>query len=162
MMGARSSDQSVTIRGVTYDSPKAAAAEFGLHPNTVRTARRNGTLERVGTGRTGVEPMRVRIDGQDFDDVHAAAAHFGVAVMTVYAAIADGDPDRIARPPSYNPWKSRPFEVGGITFPSMRDASRKLGFKNPEYIAKAIKQKSKRGRERILAAAMRYAARGGA
>lgn len=157
-MGARIY-QSIEIRGVTYPDLNAAADALGVHPNTVRAARRNGRLHRVGTGRVGTEPLPVRIAGQEFESAQAAAAHFGVAVGTVYSAVCDGDPDRIVRPKRYNPWKSQPFSIGGLTFPSMREASRALGFKSEEYIAKAIKRGSRRGQERILAAAMAYAAR---
>jgi len=43
----------------------------------------------------------------------------------------------------------------------MRAASRALGFKDEEFIAKAVKRKSKRGQERIMVAAMHYAAKHG-
>lgn len=161
-VGTRAAERPVEIRGVTYANFSDAARAHGVHPNTVRAAYRNGTLHRVGTGRVGPEPMCVRIAGKDFGDVRAAAAHYGVQPMTVYAAIADGDPDRIARPAVYNPWKSKPFTIGDLTFPSMRAASRALGFKDEEYIAKAVKRGSKKGRERILAAAMQYSMRGAA
>jgi len=153
--------RSVTIRGVTYPNLSAAGRALGVSPNTVRAARRKGTLHRVGTGRVGPEPMRVRIADQVFENASAAAAHFGVKVMTVYSAISENDPERIARPKVYNPWKSQPFEVGGLSFPSMREASRALGFKNSEFIAQAIKRGSKKGRERILGAAMRYSDKNG-
>lgn len=159
-LGTRAAMQPVTIRGKTYPSFSAASGALGVHPNTVRAAYRNGTLHRVGTGRVGPEPMRVHIAGQDFEDVYEAAAHFGVQPATVYSAISDGDPDRIARPAVYNPWKSKPFSIGDLTFPSMRAASRALGFKNEEFVSNAIKNGSRRGRERILAAAMAYVAQG--
>lgn len=159
-LGTRPAQRPVTIRGVTYPNFSAAGKALGVNPNTVRAAYRNGTLHRVGTGRVGPEPMRVRIAGKDFEDVNAAAAHFGVQPGTVYSAICDGDPDRVARPAVYNPWKSKPFTIGGLTFPSMRAASRALGFKDEEFIAKAVKRGSRRGRERILAAAMTYVAQG--
>ncbi len=159
-LGTRPALRPVTIRGVTYSNFSEAGKALGVHANTVRAAYRNGTLHRVGTGRVGPEPMRVRIAGQDFEDVNAAAAHFGVQPGTVYSAICDGDPDRIARPAVYNPWKSKAFTIGGVTFPSMRAVSRALGFKDEEYVAKALKRGSRRGRERILAAAMSYVAQG--
>ena len=159
-LGTRPAARPVTIRGVTYPSFSAAARAHGVKPDTVAVACRNGTLHRVGTGRVGPEPMPVRIAGQDFEDVRAAATHFGLTRQAIYSAIDDGDPDRVARPAVYNPWKSQPFTVGGVTFASMRAASRALGFKNEEYIAKVIKRGSRRGRERIIAAAMGYVAQG--
>lgn len=155
-VGTGKGHRSVTIRGVTYLNMSAAGRALGVSPNTVRAALRKGTLHRAGTGRVGPEPMRVRIAGQVFENAADAAAHFGVKVMTVYSAISDGDPDRIARPKVYNPWKSQPFKVGPLNFPSMREASRALGFSNPEFISKVVKHNSKKGRERIIGAALRY------
>jgi hypothetical protein len=149
----------INVRGTVYADANAAADALGVNPNTVRTAYRNGTLHRVGTGRVGPEPMRVQIAGQVFDNVHAAAKHFGCCPRTIWAALGDGDPDRVARLQRYNPWKSKRFQIGTLSFPSMRAASRALGFKDEEFIAKAVKRKSKRGQERILAAAMAYAAK---
>lgn len=148
----------VTIRGVSYPNFSAAGLALGVHGNTVRAAYYKGTLHRVGTGRVGVEPMRVRIAGKDFKNVAAAAKHFGVERGTVYSAISDGDPDRIARPQAYNPWRSKPFKIGDLTFPSMSAASRALGFKSDNYIALVMLRGSRKGREKILAAAMSYAA----
>ncbi|MDE4272972.1 NUMOD1 domain-containing DNA-binding protein [Phaeobacter gallaeciensis] len=156
-LGRRSRLCPVTIRGVTYESFSKAAQELGVSANTVRAAARNGTLHRVGTGRVGVEPMPVLIAGLRFESAQAAADHFKVKVMTVYSAISDGDPDRIARPPRYNPARSRRIKIGSLTFPSMAQAARELGFKDREFVSKALKNGSKRGRQRILAAAMRLA-----
>jgi hypothetical protein len=148
----------LTIRGVTYADAVAAALALGVCADTVRTAARKGTLHRVGTGRVGPEPMRVQIAGRVFTDVHAAARHHGCCPHTIWAALADGDIDRVARKQRYNPRRSQPFEIGGLSFPSKSAASRALGFKDREFIAKALKRNSKRGMQRILAAAMAYAA----
>jgi hypothetical protein len=156
-LGRRSSLCPVTIRGVTYESYSKAAQALGVNPNTVRAAARKGTLHRVGTGRVGLEPMPVQIAGLRFESAQAAADHFKVKVMTVYSAISDGDPDRIARPPRYNPARSRKVKIGCLTFPSMAQAARELGFENREFVSKALKHGSRRGRQRILAAAMKLA-----
>ncbi len=160
-LGTRPDFRPVTIRGVTYANFSEAARALGVNPNTVRVAYYNDTLHRVGTGRTGPEPMRVKIAGQVFNSAHDAARHFGCCPSTIWSALADGDPDRVARPQRYNPWKSKPFKIGTLSFPSMRAASRALGFKDEEFIAKAVKRKSKRGQERIMVAAMHYAAKHG-
>ena len=154
-LGRGSNGRSVTIRGVIYPSHSAAGRALAVNANTVRAAQRNGTLHRVGTGRVGPEPMRVLIAGVEFADARAAAAHYGVQVNTVLSAVCDGDPDRIARPRRYNPARSQPITIGGLSFPSKSAASRALGFKDREFVAKALKQGSKKGRERILAAAMK-------
>lgn len=151
LVGIQRGRRAVTIRGVTYPNFAAAGRALGVGARTIRDAYSRGTLHRAGLGHKGPEPMRVRIAGLVFDDIHAAAAHYGVRPMTVYSAIADGDPDRIVRTPAYNPWNSKPFKIGGLTFPSMRQASRALGFESVNFIAKAIKRGSIRGRERILA-----------
>lgn len=147
----------VTIRGVQYPSMAAAARALGVVPETVRRARRAGTLHRVGTRRVGVEPMRVRIAGRVFDDAQAAARHFECTASAVYQAIRDGDPDRIARSPIYRPAKAQPIVIGGQAFASLLDADRKLGF-SPGYIAQVRRRGSRKGMESVIAAAMRYAA----
>ena len=157
-LGLRCEGRRVTIRGVTYDTIRSAAAALGVHPSTIHTAARNGTLHRVGTGAMGPEPMRVLIGGQVFPSARAAAAYFGCSVGSIWSALADGDPDRIAGPEARGGWKAKPFSIGSLSFSSMRAASRALGFDSPEFIAKAIKRGSKRGRERILEAAMKYEA----
>lgn len=149
----------VEIRGVVYQSVRIAAAMLDITPETIYAARKKGTLHRVGLGRVGVEPMPVLIKGRVFKDARFAAKHYKVTVAAIYNAIADGDPDRIARKQFYNGWKSQPYTVGGYTFASKRAAARALGFANDEFIAHALRVKSKRGLERILAAGMAYAAR---
>ena len=148
----------IEIRGVVYEHARAAADALGVKPATVLTAIKKGTLHRVGTGRVGPEPMRVLIKGREFESVVAAAKHYKCDPYTVWAAISDGDPDRIARPQRYNPWKSKPVTIGALRFPSYREASRALGFSNPEYVRVAFKRKSATGMRRIMAAAMRLEA----
>lgn len=41
----------VTIRGVTYEGNQAAADALGVSLNTVRSAKQNGRLDTVGTGK---------------------------------------------------------------------------------------------------------------
>lgn len=151
----------VTIHGVTYPSYSAAGRALGLAANTIRHAHKNGSLHRVGCGTPGPEPMRIKIGELVFDSAAAAAHHFKCRPMTVLSAVADGDPIRVARPRRYNPWKSKPFEIGSLRFASMREASRVLGFQNEEFIGKAMRRGSKKGYERIVAAAMAYTRRQG-
>ncbi len=149
----------IEIRGTVYPTVRDAAEALSISTSAVYHAIWTGTLHRCGTGRVGTEPMPVRIAGLDFESAHAAAAHFGCAVGTIWSAICDGDPDRVARPQRYNPARAQPIEIGGLSFSSMRVASTALGFSNPEYIAKVIKAGSKLGMQRVLAAAMKEAAR---
>lgn len=146
----------VTVHGVTYPSYSDAGRALGLAANTIRHAHKNGTLHRVGCGRRGPEPMRIKIGDAEFESAAEAARHFKCRPMTILSAVADGDPERVARARRYNPWKSKPFQIGDLRFPSMRQASRALGFESEEFIAKALKRGSKKGYERIVAAAMTY------
>lgn len=152
-------NNAVVIRGVTYPSGAAAARANGVTPEAVYAARRAGTLHRVGCGRPGAEAMPVALAGKVYASAEAASKALNIKLTTIYAAIADGDPDRVLRANRYNSWRSRPFSIGGLTYPSMRQASRALGFANDEFISRAIKRGSKRGWQRILAAAMREEAR---
>lgn len=152
---------SVTVHGVTYSSYSAAGRALGLAANTIRHAHKNGTLHRVGCGRRGPEPMRIKIGDVEFESAAEAARHFKCRPMTILSAVADGDPERVVRPRRYNPWKSKPFEIGGLRFASMRQASRALGFESEEFIAKALKRGSKKGYERIVAAAMVFSRENG-
>lgn len=141
------------IRGTVYPDAPTAARALGVTPDAVRHAARNGTLHRCGTRRVGAEPLPVRIAGQVFPTAAAAAAHFGVTPGAVYKAVSQGDPDRIASPARYNGAASKPVAIGPHRFASMSEASRALGF-HAEFIAHALRRRSKRGMQRILAAAM--------
>lgn len=149
----------VEVHGVSYQSVSEAARALGVSDGAIHAARRNGTLHRVGCGRPGVEPLPVRIDGTVYASAEAASHALGINRMTIYAAVADGDPDRVVRAKRYNPWRAQPFTIGGLSFSSMRQASISLGFKNPEFISKVIKKGSKRGWEKVVAAAMREEAK---
>lgn len=151
----------VTVHGVEYPSIRAAARANGVSDSAITAARIKGTLHRVGSGRTGVEPMQVMIGGVVYQDAKTAAQALGVAIATVYDAIRLGDPDRIVRPRTYNPSTSHPITIGPLKFRSKREAARQLGFKNPEYVSKVIRSGSRRGWQKILSAAMKEADRRG-
>ncbi|MCA0851405.1 hypothetical protein [Salipiger thiooxidans] len=149
----------IEIRGKVYADLASAARANGVTSDAVRLAMRRGSLHRVGTGRVGREPMPVRIHGKDFPDAHAAAAHFGVTAQTIWSAINAGDPDRIGRPAAPRQAQEKPVTLHGVTFRSRAEASRALGFKNVEYISRALKRDTPEGRERIRLAVMKYLAR---
>lgn len=151
--------QDIEIRGVVYPDANAAAAAHGVTPDAVRIAVRRGTLHRVGTGAAGVEPMRVRVGGIVFDCAASAAAHFGVTTHAIYQAITRGRTEEFGRPPRNARNRSKPIQIGTLSFPSMCDADRALGFA-PGYISQVNRRGYKRGRERILAAALQYVTRG--
>lgn len=156
----RTNGRAVTIRGTTYPSLSAAARAHGVNYNTVYVARRKGTLHRVGLGRVGAEPLPVCIGGQTYATAKAASKALGIKIGTIYAAIADGEPDRVLKRQTYAvPW-SQPITIGNRTYPSKAAANRALGFKSRDYVNKVIASGSKKGWERILAAAMALEARG--
>ena len=145
----------LTIRGVTYRDADHAAAELKVHPVTVRAHARAGTLHRCGAGASGVEPTPVRVRGVDFESAEAAAAHFGVHIQVVYRRLAKGRPDDIGLPNERGQHLAKPVVIGPVSFRSMRDADRALGF-GRDYVQKAFRRNSQSMLERILAAAMRY------
>lgn len=158
MMGQRKY-QDIEIRGVVYPDVNAAAKALGVSAEAVRIAIRKGTQHRIGTGAVGVEPMRVSIGGQTFENATAAAAHFGVTRHAIYQAINAGRAQGFGKPPRHARLLSKPITIGNIKFSSMDEAGRVLGF-GQGYISQVIRRGSKRGHERILAAAMKYAAQG--
>lgn len=147
--------QPVTIRGVTYPSYCAAARAFGVTVQSVRKMAVAGRADRIGIGQGKKERMPVRIRGVDYADAYAAAAAHGVTVYAVWTALWSGTIDRVGMSRGSG---HKPFSVGGLTFPSRREASVALGFR-PNYISEFLRKPNRVGRERILAAAMRYAAR---
>ena len=146
----------ICVRGEVFPDANAVAERFGVTPDAVRIAVRRGTAHRIGTGAVGVEPMPVRVAGRDFPTAQAAARHFGVTSHAVYQAIQEGRADEFRQRYRNPGHRARPFSIGGLSWPSMLAADRALGFKEG-YIANVMKRGSKRGHERILAAAMAYA-----
>ncbi|SFR40589.1 hypothetical protein SAMN04488005_1524 [Yoonia tamlensis] len=147
----------LTIRGVTYRDADHAAAKLKVHPVNVRAHARAGTLHRCGAGKSGVEPMPVCVRGVDFESAEAAAAHFGLHISVVYRRLAAGRPNDIGRPNARGQHIAKPVVIGPVSFRSMRDADRALGF-GKDYVQKAFKRNSQSMLERVFAAAMQYAA----
>ncbi|WP_347311382.1 hypothetical protein [Defluviimonas sp. SAOS-178_SWC] len=145
----------IEIRGQVFPTAAAAAAHFGVVPDTVRLAVRRGTLHRVGTGEIGAEPCPVRIRGVDYRSAREAARAFGVTAAAIHRALAEGRVDRIGLAQRRGrAHRSREIIIGGVCYPSMRAADGALGFK-PGYIARSMKNGRKCAWERILGAAMR-------
>ncbi|WP_039534561.1 hypothetical protein [Ruegeria sp. ANG-R] len=149
----------ITIDGVTYANAEAIAKAKGVTVDAVHKALQRGTEHRIGNGHGGVEPMPVRIRGQVFSDAEAAAKHFGITANGIRQAIRCGREDRVGLAPTGPTANARAFKIGTLTFQSMREASIALGFKTDTYIAKVMRKGSARGKQRILAAAMKYAER---
>lgn len=148
--------RNIPIRGVSYRDADQAAAALGVTATTIRAHARAGTLDRVGLGRSGVEPMPVRVRGREFPSPDACAAHFDVTVNVVYKRLAEGRPDLIGLPRQSGMYKARPITIGPLCFASMAQASRELGF-SEGYVHRAIERDSSAMKQRILAAAMKLA-----
>lgn len=147
------------IRGAIYANAQAAAERFGVDAQTVRKAARAGTLHRVGLGRCGKEPMRVRVGDRTFENAREAAAELGCTPSAVWGAVWHGDPDRLLRPRGRPGANAQTVEIGPLSFPSMAAASRALGFSHG-YVSLAFRRGSRGMQERLLAAAMRLEAEG--
>lgn len=83
----------VTIRGVTYESQKAAAAALRLVPSTVSLAVKYGFEDRLGiTGRkVGGRPGNpITIKGVTYPSQIAAAKALGLSPCTITARKAAG------------------------------------------------------------------------
>ena len=75
--------KTITVRGVTYPSQKAAADAFGVSRSTVGSAKQRGRLDAVGLGplKKGCEGIRktpIRMDGVQWPSHAALAEHLGV------------------------------------------------------------------------------------
>lgn len=103
--------------------------------------------------------MPVMIRGEVFPSAAAAADHFGIDVTTVYGAVANGRADQIGLGRGKRPkenrknGRAREFAIGGVTYPSMADASEALGFAR-NYLAKTLRVGKERAKARVLRAAM--------
>lgn len=82
----------VTIRGTTYDNPRAAAEALGVTMGAIHSARRRDALDRVGvpgrffTGpRPGRAPKPIVIDGVTYETARVAAEKLGVSHKRAYA-----------------------------------------------------------------------------
>lgn len=76
--------------------------------------------------------MRIVVRGTVYPDVPTASALLGVSQSRVYSALCTGGEDRLGvgrgrqgrRVPGS---RARPVTLGGVTYPSRRQASRALG-----------------------------------
>lgn len=78
--------------------------------------------------------MRVKIRGVIYETERAAASAFGVTVAYLERMLDAGKEDQIGLGRGGNHRVPEPFEIEGLTFASMRDASIALGFR-PNRIA---------------------------
>lgn len=148
----------IEVRGTVYADANAAAAALGVSPQTVRNAVRSGRTHRVGKGERWPEPLPVRVRGMVFKSARAAAEHFGVKPPAIYRAILQGREDRFLLPRKQRNGMSKPITIGPLSFSSMDEAARVLGFKQG-YVSRSLRSGRTSAIERILGAAMREARR---
>lgn len=148
----------IRIRGIVYPTIAEAATSLGVSSGAVLKAFHAGRLDGVGLGPRGRELMPIRIRGKTYANAQLAADRFGMTRAAIYSALHRGDLDRIGMPPRVGRAKSVPFELGGMHWPSMRQASMDLGF-HPEYVSRSFLKRRKSAQQRILGAAMALAAK---
>lgn len=104
--------------------------------------------------------MRVRIRGKVYETVEDAAKACGVAKDTVYCAVVRRTTDTIGlgrgnRTKRRGGKPKKPITLGGVTFESMSEASRALGF-GRRYVQQVITKGGKRAKENLYRAALEY------
>lgn len=151
MSGKRHRD--FTVRGVTYADTAEAAAALGVTRGSVADAIRNGGLDTLGLGR-GLMPMPVFVRGKHYASAKLAGEALGLTDAAIYRAIKDGRQDTVGLPQRYVGGRKVPLSLEPLSFPSIREAERQLGFKRG-YIDLVIRRNSKRGWQRIMRAVWR-------
>lgn len=125
----------IVIRGVEYPSKEAAAAAFGIKPDSVARAMRRGGLDKIGLPR-GPSPLPVRIGKRGFPSAQEAAKRLRVSISTVYSALCRGKEDTVGvgrggrRATNGKGWHhphSKPVKIGSMEWPSIGSAAKYLG-----------------------------------
>lgn len=80
--------QPVTIRGVLYESQKAAAAALGVTPSGIWWHLEAGTIDNAGSGRN-TKPKPVIIKGVKYKSILAAARILHVSRDTIKKQLND-------------------------------------------------------------------------
>lgn len=145
----------IVIRGQRFPDARAAADRFGVQVATVKKARRDGNLDKIGRS-PGPVPMRVHVRGMRFVSARAAADHFGVQQITITQWIG-AEARGVVLPPVRWRANSVPVQAGGFSFPSKHRAERLLGLPKGTFSRKPSADRD----AAILAAVMRYADAGG-
>ena len=132
----------VEIRGESFPTMAAAARAHGVTSNTVREARRTGTLDFVGLGAAALREhakgnsrasKAVTLGGVDYPSHGDAARALGVPQCGIgrYLLTVERARERAgAIPPPLPcacPGRRRPVTVEGVTYASQRDAESALG-----------------------------------
>ncbi len=115
----------ITIKGVEYPSLSAAAKVLGLSTQRVSEAMSNGTIDTLGVGPGGVNPVWARkpvtIGDLEWPSRRDAALALKVsqAELSTFLAVRE----RIAKPEP----TSRAVTIAGVHYPTRRAAAQALG-----------------------------------
>ena len=128
----------ITIRGVDYETPQAAAEAHGLTVGAIYNARRRGLLGTVGLGRLGCveEPFEIEIRGVRHPSQHAAAKALGVPQSAVAKALAKGTLDGVGLGRNHN--RKKRCWLGGREFESIAALAREIDL-TPRMLASRIR-----------------------
>lgn len=156
---------SITIRGTEYPSVKAAAEALGVTSNQIYYYMYRGQLDAVGLPKEYI----IKIGKTIYKSVEEAAAGSGYTKAAIYTALSRGKMHTIGtgsggvgvkkRPmadgrPNH---RARPFEMGGMSFISITEASDKL--KLPyDLVRSVVNGTSPRATERMMGTIMRMKA----
>lgn len=148
----------INIRGTVYPDVRSVCRALGVTGETVRIAIRKGTAHRIGTGQVGKEPMPIRVRGVVYDSAEVAAKALGVSVSAIYQALSKDRLDRIGKAQVQLPARRKPVTIAGMTFASMAEADRILGFGHG-YVSLALKTGRECARWRMVRAVAELRAR---
>ena len=126
-------DLPVTVRGVRYPTMQACADALHVGRSAVVAARRQGTLDSVGTY-PAKTPITIR--GVHYPSSREAAKALGCHPSTVAKHKRKGTPDLIG---TLSPGKAQPVTVDGADYPSLNAAARALG-RSTSQIADYVKR----------------------
>lgn len=143
-------DCPITVRGVTYPDPDAAAAALGVSRSAVLDYLRDGKLDLLGLRAASIQnladlcPFTVR--GQEFASFAACADHFGISEKAVKNAVRNGRAEVIGIPAHKTRKRHGPdpmeVRIRGRVFANVNAAAKHFKV-TPETIRSAIQ----RGRE---------------
>jgi hypothetical protein len=149
----------VTIRGVTYPDPSAAAAGIGVARSTLYRAIRENKLDTVGLGTGSINICPVLIRGVYYPTQTAAAEALGVRADTISKALTRGNIDSVGI--GKGNWlrevdaPRNPITILGVTFPSMAAASRLLGYTD-RHVHRVLNTGGKKAKARLMTDIMAY------
>lgn len=99
------------------------------------------------------ELMKVDVRGKIYPSVRAVCEDLGVTPNAVYSALSRGSTHTLGLGTGaravFKGGKPKPFELGGMKFPSLAAASRYLGL-HPRTLATIVRRKSSVGMQNVI------------